>query len=112
MMPQVEQRHGAPAYVVHRADLHSGLLEYAEEVSEIRVNSMVVSVDFEKPTVTLWNGTTVVGDLIVGADGLSLRKIPMNRKQNFFLTPCRNEIDMPKTHVRETWPGRSTDTNW
>ncbi|OAP54380.1 hypothetical protein AYL99_11481 [Fonsecaea erecta] len=70
LMPQVEQKHGAPHYVIHRADLHGALMDDAETVAEIRVNSMVVSIDFEKPSVTLQDGTVVEADLIVGADGM------------------------------------------
>jgi salicylate hydroxylase len=69
LMPQAQVRHGAPQYVIHRAELHKALMEEAENVAEIRVNSMVVSVDFDKPSVTLLDGTIHEADLIVGADG-------------------------------------------
>lgn len=75
LMPQVEKKHGAPSYVIHRADLHGSLMQDAETVAEVRVNSMVTSIDFEKPSVTLQNGTVLEADLIVGADGL-FRRLP------------------------------------
>ena len=69
LMPQVEKKHGAPSYMIHRADLHGALLDDAETVAEIRVNSIVVSVDFDKPSVALQDGTSVDANLIVAADG-------------------------------------------
>lgn len=69
LMPEVEARHGAPQYVIHRAELHGALMEDAQEVAEIRVNSMVVAIDFQKPTVTLQTGEVLEADLVVGADG-------------------------------------------
>lgn len=68
-MPEVEQRHGAPQYVIHRADLHTAFMDYALEVAEIRTNSIVVDINFEKTTVTLQGGSTISGDIVVGADG-------------------------------------------
>lgn len=68
-MPEVERKYGAPQYVVHRADVHTAMMEQTERVAEVRVASMVVSIDFDKPSVTLANGATLEADLIVGADG-------------------------------------------
>ncbi|KAJ9645517.1 hypothetical protein H2204_001097 [Knufia peltigerae] len=68
LMPRVEELHGAPQYVAHRADIHKVLLEDAATVSELRVNSMVTAVDFFAPSVTLSDGITLRADLIVGAD--------------------------------------------
>ncbi|KIY02263.1 uncharacterized protein Z520_02401 [Fonsecaea multimorphosa CBS 102226] len=70
LMPQVEKRHGAPQYMIHRAELHGALLEDAQTVAEIHVNSMVVSVDFQKPSITLHDGRVLEADLIIGADGM------------------------------------------
>lgn len=69
MMPLVEKKHGAPSYVIHRAELHGALMDEAETVAEVRVNSMVVAIDFEKPSVTLQDGSVLEADLIIGADG-------------------------------------------
>jgi salicylate hydroxylase len=69
MMPEIEQKYGAPQYCIHRADLHGALLEDASAVAEICVNSTVVDVDFEKPSVTLQDGKVLGADVVVGADG-------------------------------------------
>lgn len=68
-MPEIELRHGAPQYVVHRADLQRALLEEAKTVADVRVNSKVVDIDFAGSSVTLRDGTTLQADVIVGADG-------------------------------------------
>ncbi|KAJ9615426.1 hypothetical protein H2200_001501 [Cladophialophora chaetospira] len=70
LMPAVQQRYGAPQYVIHRADLFGSLLEWAQAVAELRVNSTVVSVDFDIPSITLSDGTVLEADVIVGADGM------------------------------------------
>lgn len=69
LMPEVQKKHGAPQYVIHRADLHKALMDEAQTVAEVRVNSMVMAIDFEKPSVTLMDNTVLEADLIVGADG-------------------------------------------
>ncbi|TDL17809.1 FAD/NAD(P)-binding domain-containing protein [Rickenella mellea] len=68
----IETKHGSPYCTVHRVDLHAMLAEIAttHENVTIRLNSTVVGVDPEKPTVTLADGSVVKGDLVVGADGL------------------------------------------
>ncbi len=70
LMPEIENRHGAPQYAVHRADLQYALLEEAETVAEVRINSIVVDVDFDKPSVTLHDGTVLDADVVIGADGM------------------------------------------
>jgi salicylate hydroxylase len=71
LMPEVERKYGAPQYVVHRADIHTAMMEQAQKVADIRVNSMVLSVDFDKPSVTLVDGTSLEADVVVGADGMA-----------------------------------------
>ena len=77
VMPEVEKRHGASQYSVHRADIHKALMDDVQNLSntEIRANSMVVGVDFEKPSVTLQDGTVTTADIIVGADGEQFSRI-------------------------------------
>ncbi|RFU28214.1 hypothetical protein B7463_g8098, partial [Scytalidium lignicola] len=70
LMPEIEKRHGAPQYVVHRSDLQKALMDQASSVSEIRINSLVVGIDFDKPSVTLHDGTVVDPDVVIGADGM------------------------------------------
>ncbi|KIW62487.1 hypothetical protein PV04_10660 [Phialophora macrospora] len=70
LMPEVERRHGAPQYVIHRADLHAALLEEAETVADIRTDSTVVAISFEQSAATLASGAKLEADVIVGADGM------------------------------------------
>ncbi|KAL3488002.1 hypothetical protein BJX62DRAFT_227636 [Aspergillus germanicus] len=65
---------GVPWIIIHRVDFHGVLLEEATRLgAEIRLNAEVVDIDFEGPTVLLAGGERVVGDLIIGADGLYSR---------------------------------------
>ncbi len=58
--------------VVHRADLHNGLLDKAHEMKnvQIQIDSTVVDVDFETPSVTLKSGQVIRGDVVIGGDGI------------------------------------------
>jgi salicylate hydroxylase len=58
--------------VVHRADLHSALLEKALEMPnfQLRLESTVVGVDLSSATATLSTGQQVQGDVLLGADGI------------------------------------------
>jgi 2-polyprenyl-6-methoxyphenol hydroxylase-like FAD-dependent oxidoreductase len=68
------KRFGNPYAVVHRADLHGVLLKACQENPkiELRVNSEVKSYeqDGSSATAILANGEKVVGEALVGADGL------------------------------------------
>lgn len=56
--------------VAHREDYHAVLLDAARKVgAEIRLGSMVKTVNFETTEVILVDGSVVKGDIIVGADG-------------------------------------------
>ena len=85
LMPEVEKRHGAPQYVIHRADLHSALMEEAGLVGEIRTNSTVTAIDFDKSSVTLADESKFEADVIVGADG---KKSIKTNHFNTILTHC------------------------
>lgn len=60
--------------VIHRADLHNGLIEKALALRnvELRVNSHVTDVVFDSPSssVTLSNGSIIHGDVVLAADGI------------------------------------------
>ncbi|KAI6115943.1 hypothetical protein F5141DRAFT_636270 [Pisolithus sp. B1] len=64
------QKHGAPPYHVHRADLHRMLYDLAEPHVNIRTNCRVVSMNPSIPTLMLRSGEVVHADLVIGADGL------------------------------------------
>jgi salicylate hydroxylase len=67
----IVQNHGAPYYLVHRADLHAGLLDAAQNAGVvIHTQKRVVSYDFEGPSVTTDAGEVFKADLVVGADGI------------------------------------------
>jgi salicylate hydroxylase len=66
----IEENHGAPYYLVHRADLHAGLLEAAEKAGvKIYTNQRVVEYDFDAPSATTLDGKVWKADLVIGADG-------------------------------------------
>lgn len=68
----MERDYGSPYYHIHRADFHRLLLDLAEPVSTLRLNSAVVQIDpsSPKPSITLSTGEVLSADLIVGADGV------------------------------------------
>ena len=62
-------KYGAPYVTIHRADLHDVLTDAARRAGvNMRTNALVVS--SEGTTVTLADGSTVSGDVLVGADGV------------------------------------------
>ncbi|KAI0820847.1 FAD/NAD-P-binding domain-containing protein [Trametes gibbosa] len=65
-----EEQYGAPYYHIHRADLHKLLFDLAAPFMDLRLQSLVVAVDPETPSVTLSSGEVIKGDLIIGADGV------------------------------------------
>lgn len=67
----IVETHGAPYYLVHRADLHAGLLEAANRAGvTILTNKRVVAYDFEAPSATTDAGEVFRADLVIGADGI------------------------------------------
>ena len=76
---EVRRVYGAPYVTMHRADLHSALLAAAQESTgdsvDIRFGSSVVDsrTDGDKAVAVLSDGTEVIGDVVVGGDGLHSR---------------------------------------
>lgn len=67
----IVETHGAPYYLVHRADLHAGLLEATERAGvKVLTNKRVVEYDFNAPSCTTSDGEVYKADLVVGADGI------------------------------------------
>lgn len=71
-----EKLFGSPGLTVHRADIHKALRELAISPNglgfkvELRLSSTIESYDCETATITLSNGASITGDLLVLADGL------------------------------------------
>ncbi|WP_345575311.1 FAD-dependent monooxygenase [Nonomuraea rosea] len=64
-------RFGAPYYTVHRADLHRSLLSLVpRERVHLAARCDAVTQSADAARLTMGDGTTVVADLVVGADGI------------------------------------------
>ncbi|GAD98036.1 salicylate hydroxylase [Paecilomyces variotii No. 5] len=63
--------HGAPYFLVHRADLHAALLDAAKKAGvEIYANQKVEKYDFSVPCAVTSEGKTWTADLVVCSDGI------------------------------------------
>lgn len=70
LVPEHQQRFGAPYYVVHRAHFHDSLHKLALKYGvKVQIDSQIVAYDAEAPSITLRNGEVYSADLIVAADG-------------------------------------------
>lgn len=68
--PWLEAVYLAPHLTLHRADLHSVLLEEAKRLGvSIRFNKRITRFNFSEPSVELSNGKRYDADVILGADG-------------------------------------------
>ncbi|KAF1983592.1 FAD/NAD(P)-binding domain-containing protein [Aulographum hederae CBS 113979] len=71
LVPDFQEKFNAPYYVIHRAHFHEAMHKRALEVGvEIEVDSKIVDYDFDRPSLTLENGSVHAADLIVAADGV------------------------------------------
>lgn len=67
----IVKNHGAPYYLVHRADLHHGLLTAAQRAGvQIHSNKRAVEYNFDEPSVITQDGAKWAADLVIGADGI------------------------------------------
>ncbi|MEU6867567.1 FAD-dependent oxidoreductase [Streptomyces sp. NPDC046876] len=68
------ERFGNPYAVVHRAELHTKLLEACRAVDTIELRSAATAVGYEQDaasaTVLLEDGERITGDALIGADGI------------------------------------------
>ncbi len=56
--------------VIHRADLQAVLIEKAESIGvQVKLGSIVTSLDFSEPSVRLQNGENCKADVVLGCDG-------------------------------------------
>ena len=70
LVPHFRNTFGAPYYVIHRAHLHESMQTLARELGvRILIASKVIDLDLDIPSLTLQDGSTFGGDLIVAADG-------------------------------------------
>jgi len=69
--PECAERYGAPYYHVHRADLHTALVD-AYGRDNIRLGQRVKGHDQDEAGVRLFleSGETIEGDVLIGADGV------------------------------------------
>ncbi len=81
------RRYGYPGWDLHRADLHGAMLQKAIELgAAIRCNARVVDCICDElkniATVKLHDGTSIPGDLVIGADGISsiMREVMYQKK--------------------------------
>jgi salicylate hydroxylase len=67
----IVEQHGAPYYLVHRADLHAALLEAAEKSGvQVHTKQRVTEYDFDAPSATTSDGKVWKADLVIAADGI------------------------------------------
>lgn len=69
-----EKANGAPYYQIHRADIHSILVDAVQNLApdSITLNATVVGFEEDERSATLKfaDGTSVSGDIIIGAEGI------------------------------------------
>jgi len=71
LVPEFQENFDAPYYVVHRAHFHDALYQLALELGvEVILNSKVVDYDENVPSITVEDGKTYTGDLVVSSDGV------------------------------------------
>ena len=120
-----EDRHGHPSWDIHRADLHNSMLQKAIQLGAvIRCNARVTDYSCDElhniARVTLHDGSSVQGDLVVGADGINsiMREVMYKKKDPplptgdiayRFLIEADKTCDDPELstllHQRNLWLG-------
>ncbi|KAG8156688.1 hypothetical protein KVR01_013479 [Diaporthe batatas] len=93
---EVPTKYGSPWYFAHRVDLHEELKRLATEENgqgkpaEVNLRSEVVKYDAETPSITLANGETVHGDVVIIADGIHSLGVEVMTGKSNPLEPSRN----------------------
>ncbi|KAL1852447.1 hypothetical protein Daus18300_012206 [Diaporthe australafricana] len=99
----IVETHGAPYYLVHRADLHAALLEAAQNAGvEILNNKRVVSYDFETPSATTQDDEVFAADLVICADGiksLAQKLLADDDLAELINDPCSTSWCGPDAHL-------------
>lgn len=92
-IPNKQWQH--PWLLSHRVNLHEKLKSLATSENgagppaKLHTSAKVASMDPEKGEIKLADGTTVVGDVVLGADGIY---VSTTHSESF---PCRCETDLP-----------------
>ncbi|KIX07984.1 uncharacterized protein Z518_02638 [Rhinocladiella mackenziei CBS 650.93] len=77
-MENIVQEHGAPYYLVHRADLHAALLKAATDAGvEIHTNKRVTEYDFDTPCAITVKGEIFRADFVICSDGIKSLARPL-----------------------------------
>jgi salicylate hydroxylase len=72
LVPDFTENFGAPYYVIHRAHFHSAMCQKVQDMGiEIKLGARVENYDPVAGSITLADGTTYSGDLVVAVDGWS-----------------------------------------
>ena len=70
LIPHFQNTFGAPYYVIHRAHFHESMQKLAKKLGvKVLTASKVMEYDMNAPSLTLQDGSSHGGDLIVAADG-------------------------------------------
>jgi salicylate hydroxylase len=121
----IKEKYGDRMLLLHRADLHTGIMRIVESLPDPRPNihlgSAVQDIDPEQGTITLENGSTTTKDLVIVADGSHSRLIPritgseapvirLPMSMYRFLQPISDIMDRPEAaqFYKDQQPGFST----
>lgn len=76
LVPDFTNNFDAPYYVIHRAHFHSALCQKVQDMGiEIKLGARIENYDPVAGSITLADGTTFTGDLVIAADGWSPGRI-------------------------------------
>ena len=68
--PAMQQIYDAPYLVIHRAELLNAMAEKAKDIGiTILLGSVIESIDFSKPSISMEDKSVLEADFIIGADG-------------------------------------------
>lgn len=86
LAPDFTETFNAPYYVIHRAHFHSALCQKAQDMGiDIKLGARVENYNPVAGSITLADGTTYIGDLVVAGDGKSLVRLSLTFYLTYFL---------------------------
>jgi flavin-dependent dehydrogenase len=78
LIPNFRETFGAPYYVIHRANFHTALHRRVLDLGvKVKLAARVVKYEPQEGKVTLADGSVVLGDLIIAADGMHVSTLYM-----------------------------------